>query len=149
MTPDAIDVKVEGTVHTYAEKDIRLITRTKSDSPLNGILIGAAGGFGSTLPINLAYTGRDEKGVAIAASVLWGLIGGGIGAVVDACVHQKQMVYFRLKTKRNDNYLSRIIPIYFPDRQGRRRWGESTLRKQVQSPCGTEPDSRLCEFGTL
>ena len=60
MTPDAIDVKVEGTVHTYAEKDIRLITRTKSDAPLNGILIGAAVGFGSTLPINLAYTGRDE-----------------------------------------------------------------------------------------
>jgi membrane-bound metal-dependent hydrolase YbcI (DUF457 family) len=51
------------------------------------------------LPVNLSFAGRNEKGLAIAASGLWGLIGGGIGAVVDACVTQKQMVYFRPKSK--------------------------------------------------
>jgi hypothetical protein len=98
MAADAIDVRVEGTIRTFAEKDIRQIDRTKPDSPWNGILIGAAVGFGGTLPLNLAAAGRDEKDLAVAASALWGLIGGGIGAVIDACVHQKQMVYFRPKT---------------------------------------------------
>ena len=98
MAPDAIDVRVEGTVRTFAEKDIRQITRTKPDSPLNGVLIGAAVGFGATLPINLGVAGRNEKDLAVAASAVWGLIGSGIGAVVDACVHQKQMIYFRPKT---------------------------------------------------
>jgi hypothetical protein len=82
-------------VRTFKEEDIHRITQRKHDPVWNGILIGAAVGFGSTLPVNLAIAERGENDIALAASALWGLIGGGIGALVDASVTQKRLVYFR------------------------------------------------------
>jgi|WetSurSiteA1Bulk_404760.scaffolds.fasta_scaffold17596_2 hypothetical protein len=99
IAPDALDLKVKDRVMTFTEKDIRQITQKKQDSVFNGILIGAAVGFGATLPINLGIADESEKGVAVAASALWGLIGGGIGAIVDASVTRKQLVYFRPRSK--------------------------------------------------
>jgi hypothetical protein len=99
IAPDAIKLSVGGKSVAFAEKDIRQITRRKQDSVWNGLAIGAGVGFGATLPLYLSLAGRNEKGLAVAASGLWGLIGGGIGAVVDACVTQKQMIYFRPKSK--------------------------------------------------
>jgi hypothetical protein len=52
LAPDGLDLNVSGHVQTFQGKDIRQITRTKPDSVLNGFLIGAAIGFGATLPIN-------------------------------------------------------------------------------------------------
>ena len=95
ISPDALDLRVKDKVQSFAEKDLRQITQKKQDSVLNGILIGAAVGFGATLPVNLGIADESEKGVAVAASALWGLIGGGIGALVDVSITQKQMVYFR------------------------------------------------------
>jgi hypothetical protein len=98
LGPNELDLNVNNTIRTFTENDIRQITRSRPDSPLNGFLIGAGTGFVLTLPLNLAFAGHDEKGVAVAASTIWGLIGGGMGALVDACVHGEQLVYFRPRT---------------------------------------------------
>jgi hypothetical protein len=95
LLPDGIDLKVNETVRTFKGDEIRQIIREKPDSPLNGFLIGAGVGFGSTLPLNLGFASHDETGVAVAASAIWGLMGGGIGALVDAFVHGEQMIYFQ------------------------------------------------------
>ncbi len=95
LLPDGIDLKVNKVVRTFKGDEIRQIIRSKPDSPLNGFLIGAGVGFGSTLPLNLGFASHDETGLAVAASAIWGLIGGGIGALVDACVHGEQMIYFQ------------------------------------------------------
>jgi len=95
---DGLDVNVKGALHSFKEDDLRQITRRKPDSVLNGILIGAGVGFGVTLPLNLAIADRNEKGLAVAAAGLWGLIGAGIGAIVDLSIEEKQMVYFRPKS---------------------------------------------------
>jgi hypothetical protein len=108
IAPDAVEMNISGRVQAFTEKDIRQITQRKQDSVLNGILIGAGVGFGATLPFNLAIADRNEKGLAVAASALWGLIGGGIGAIVDVCVTQKQLIYFR---PRSNASLS-IRPFY-------------------------------------
>ncbi len=94
IASDAIEMTVSGRIQAFAEKDIRQITQKKHDSVLNGILIGAGVGFGATLPLNLGLADHGEKGLAVAAAGLWGLIGGGIGAIVDASITQKQMIYF-------------------------------------------------------
>jgi hypothetical protein len=86
------------TIVPYSEKNIRQITREKPDSPLIGFLIGVGIGFGATLPINLKIADSHETGLAVAASAIWGLIGGGIGALVDAFIHEKQLVYFHSKS---------------------------------------------------
>jgi hypothetical protein len=98
IAPDGIELRVGSGLRTFQEKEIRQIIRQKQDSPLNGFLIGAGIGFGAMLPVNLALADTDERGLAVAASAIWGLIGGGIGALVDACVHQEQIVFFRPKS---------------------------------------------------
>jgi hypothetical protein len=108
IAPNALDLKVGAKVQTFSENDIRQITENKPDSPLNGFLIGAGIGFGATLPVNFAIADRDETGLAVYASALWGLIGGGIGALVDACIHEKHSVYFR--TRSNVSWT--ISPFY-------------------------------------
>jgi len=95
FTSYEFELKVGEKVQTFAQKDIRRITRDKPDSPLNGFLIGAAIGFGVTLPLNLAIADCDETGLAFASSGIWALSGGGIGALVDAFVYKKQVVYAR------------------------------------------------------
>jgi hypothetical protein len=97
IAPDALDLKVEGKIQSFNENNLRRITRRKQDSALNGTLIGAAVGFGATLPIALGFSGYDEKGAAVAAAGIWGLIGAGIGALVDVSVQENQMVYFHPK----------------------------------------------------
>ncbi len=99
IAPDTVEMMVGDIVHAYAEKDIRQINQRKRDSILNGLVIGAAVGFGATLPVNLAIAGSDDKNTAVAASAFWGLIGGGIGAIVDACLAQNRTIYFRPRSK--------------------------------------------------
>jgi hypothetical protein len=95
LGPDGLDLNVGGKNRTFTENQIRQITRDKPDSVLNGFLIGAGTAFGLTLPLNLAITDRHEVGFAVFASTIWGLMGGGIGALVDTFVHGEQLVYFR------------------------------------------------------
>ena len=97
VEPNALDVRVKDEVRSFRENDVRQINQKRHDSVLNGILIGAGIGFAGTLPINLGIAEDDEKGLAVAASALWGLIGGCIGGLVDFSVTQKQLVYFRPK----------------------------------------------------
>ena len=95
LASNGLELKTGAGVRSFSDNDIRQITRKKPDSPLNGFLIGFAAGFGATLPVNLGIADDDETGMALAASAIWGLIGGGIGALVDACVQEKQLVYQR------------------------------------------------------
>jgi hypothetical protein len=96
---EGLDLRTGGKIQTFSSSDIQQITRKKADSPLNGILTGAGIGFGVTLPFNLILAGSGDisNGMALASSGLWGLIGGGIGALIDAAVHEKQLVYARPK----------------------------------------------------
>jgi len=95
LNSNEFELKVGEKLQIFAQKEIRRITRDQPDSPLNGFLIGAGIGFGATLPVYLAVADSDETGLALAASGIWALAGGGIGALVDACIHQKQVVYVR------------------------------------------------------
>ncbi len=97
VTQEGIDLVVRGRVKNFSEKDIQRITRKRPDSPLNGFLIGTGIGFGATLPLCVAYANSEgiNMGLAVVNSALWGLVGGGIGALVDASIHEKQLVYVR------------------------------------------------------
>lgn len=108
IAPDALDVKADGEIRSFTENNLRHITRRKADSALNGTLIGAGVGFGATLPFFLAVAERDEKGIAVAAAGIWGLVGAGIGALIDVAVQEKQMVYFRPKSSASWS----LSPIY-------------------------------------
>jgi len=138
LAPDGLDLNVSGKAQTFSENNIRQITREKPDSPLNGFLIGAGIGFGATLPINLWIADSDEKGVAVFASALWGLIGGGIGALVDAFIHEKQLVYSRPKSNVSWN----ISPFYSDSLSNAQTPGARAFRadlpvnKRVKSPNG-------------
>jgi hypothetical protein len=99
IASDSLAIRVGDEVRSFAEKDIRQISRKRQDAIWNGILIGAGVGFGASLPLYLGFAEDDETGLAFGASALWGLIGAGIGAVVDASVTQKQLVYFRPGSK--------------------------------------------------
>jgi hypothetical protein len=129
LLPDGLDLNVNNTVRTFAEREIRQITRNKQDSPLNGFLIGAGVGFGSTLPLNLSLANHNEKGLAVAASAIWGLIGGGIGALVDACVHGEQLIYFRPRDKVTWD----IRPLYFDLYHQRNKQGFSVISHGIAS----------------
>jgi hypothetical protein len=137
--PDALDLRVKDKVQTFAEKDLGQITQKKQDSALNGILIGAAVGFGAALPINLGIADESEKGVAVAASALWGLIGGGIGALVDASVTQKQLVYFRPRSSVSWS----IRPFYSNSPSQFQKTGASALMPYAQRNTGNDPSKGL------
>jgi hypothetical protein len=108
IAPDALAINAGGETRSLREDDIRQITRRKPDSALNGILIGAGVGFGATLPVFLSFAESDEKGMAVAAAGIWGLVGAGIGALVDVAVQEKQTVYFHPKSHVSWS----ISPIY-------------------------------------
>jgi hypothetical protein len=139
IAPDALDLKVKDKVLTFTEKDIRQITQKKQDSVLNGILIGAAVGFGATLPFNLAIADESETGLACALSALWGLIGGGIGALVDVSITQKQMVYFR---PRNSVSWS-VRPFYSNSPSRFQKTGAGALLPYAQRNLGNDPSKGL------
>jgi len=137
LGPDGLDLNVSDKVRTFTENEIRQITRGKSDSPLNGFLIGAGTGFGLTLPLNLALVNDDEKGAAVAASALWGLIGGGIGALVDACVHGEQLVYFRPRSNVSWSISPFSGPLYKSPRRGiQASWVDSSPGTGANSSTG-------------
>jgi len=108
IAPDALDVTAEGKLRSFRVDDLSRITRRKADSVLNGTLIGAGVGFGASLPLFLALAEHDEKGWAVGYAGMWGLIGAGIGAIVDVAVREKQTVYFRPKSRISWD----ISPIY-------------------------------------
>jgi hypothetical protein len=139
ITPEALDLRVKDKVQTFDEKDLRQITQKKQDSVLNGILIGAAVGFGATLPVYLGIADEDEKGVAVAASALWGLIGGGIGALVDASVTQKHLIYFRPRNKVSWS----IRPFYSNSPTQFQKTGARALMPYAQRNTGNDPSKGL------
>lgn len=98
FAPGVLEIRAGGTLRSFSDNDVRQITRRKSDSPLNGILIGAGVGFGATLPLFLA-TSEGDHGWAVTGASLWGLIGGGIGALVDVAIREKQTIYVRPKSR--------------------------------------------------
>ncbi len=108
IAPDTLDVRTNGEIRSFTDSNLRQITRRKADSALNGTLIGAGIGFGATLPFFLGLAEHDEKGTAVAAACVWGLIGAGIGALTDVAVQGKQTVYVRPKTSASWS----IRPIY-------------------------------------
>jgi hypothetical protein len=139
ISPDALDLRVKDKVQTFAEKDLRQITQKKQDSIFNGLLIGAAVGFGATLPVYLSLAEDDEKGLAVAASALWGLIGSGIGALVDASVTQKQLIYFRPRNKVSWS----VRPFYFNSPSRFQNLGTGAFVPYSQRNMGVDPSKGL------
>jgi hypothetical protein len=107
IAPGVLEIQAGGFLHSFSDNEVRQITRQKTDSPLNGILIGAGVGFGATLPPFLVAS-EGAHGWAVAGASLWGLIGGGIGALVDMAVREKQTVFVRPKSCSSLN----ISPVY-------------------------------------
>lgn len=139
ITPDALNLRVKDNVQAFAEKDLRQITQKRQDSIFNGLLIGAAVGFGATLPINLGIADEGEKGVALAVSALWGLIGGGIGAIVDASITHKQLVYFRPRSTVSWS----ICPFYSNSPFQFQKPGTGAVLPYSQQNVGVDPSKGL------
>jgi hypothetical protein len=111
LSPERLDLMKDGEICSFSDKDIRQISWKKPDSILNGFLIGFGVGFGVTLPFNLAYAnneGSDKEGVAVAASALWGLIGGAAGMLVDNSIHGKHTMRFHPQS----SFSWRVRPFY-------------------------------------
>jgi hypothetical protein len=76
-----------------AASRIEEVSRRLGDSPWNGALIGAA--LGAAPLIILSAASHTSGGNAIYVSALFGGIGAGIGAAIDASLQRKKTVLFR------------------------------------------------------
>jgi hypothetical protein len=88
------------------ENDVREIRREHRDSIWNGTLIGlAAVAFPGALTIanglDSAHGGYAVDAGLVAAGIVMLGIGAGIGAAVDASIHRRTTVYFRLPVPRS------------------------------------------------
>lgn len=127
--PGLLEIRVGDSLRSFSDNEARQITCKKMDSPLNGMLIGAGLGFGATLPLLWAASEGDH-GWAVAGAGLWGLIGGGIGALVDVAVREKQTVYVRPKSRASLNISpfysnSGLKPTTFPDHSSLGAWRQN------------------------
>ncbi len=124
MSSGSIELRANGKTETYSADRVSRITWKKPDSPLNGYLIGFAAGFAPMLPAYMALLDEDERGLAVVGALLWGLMGGGIGALVDAAIQKEKVVFegskkrvswslqpiFSEKTYRENSPLGKALP---------------------------------------
>jgi hypothetical protein len=91
LTDTSLQIKTRDGPVTFEEARIRKVEAYRTDSVLNGLLIGAGVGAGSVLA--LAYgidrNEADEYGGVVA---FYGAIGGAIGAGIDALIRGKHTV---------------------------------------------------------
>jgi hypothetical protein len=138
VAPNTLEIKTGGTLQSFSERDVRQITRQKPDSPWNGVAIGAGVGFGATLPLFLVAS-EGERGWAVAGAAVWGLIGGGIGALVDAAVHEKQTVYVQPRSRASFS----ISPFYSNSSLRLQTFGARALQSGWQQNGGTDPSKGI------
>jgi hypothetical protein len=103
MSDSTLTLMVNGELQNYSLSDIRQITRRGGDSLWNGFLIGAViGGVAGG-----ASTGHAGVGVA------GGIIYGGIGALIDAVIDGRVVVY-----RASERKSVAIVPFFSGDRRG-------------------------------
>jgi uncharacterized protein YcfJ len=109
VTADTVRLRIQNGTRELARDQIVLIRTPAQDSVLNGAAIGAAVTTGFVL---LSFAGCHDcssVGPVLAPSVVWG---GGIGALIDACILTPRDVY-RVGTHRLD-----VQPIISPHARG-------------------------------
>jgi hypothetical protein len=91
LTDTSLQITTGAGPLTFEESRIRKVETYRSDSVLNGLLIGVAAGAGSVLAVAFALDRNeaDEYGAAVA---LYGAIGGAMGAGIDALIRGRHTV---------------------------------------------------------
>ena len=96
LTPDAVQVDVDGQGRTWEASQVRSIRHRHNDSVVNGALIGGAVGAGvyAGLVAALCSEGSNCRGGQAVGAVAAGfLVGAGLGTLVDALVRGQRTIY--------------------------------------------------------
>ena len=118
VAPGVLTLKADGS-KTYTSGDVNLIRQRQHDSLGNGALIGlGVGGLGVGLACLAAADGRDE-GWCLAAALVYGGIGMGIGVGIDALIPGKKLVTYRApSTPGSSQARLSIAPVITPRAKG-------------------------------
>jgi hypothetical protein len=103
----SLTIVYDGTRRDLAERDINTIHQRRPDSLANGALWGLAIGGGLGLLGGLALSGADGSSAAIipVITLVYGGIGAGVGAGLDALLSAERVIYARRTTS------ARLSPI--------------------------------------
>lgn len=104
LSASALSLTVSGTPRQFQSAEVNTIEKRGPDSLKNGALIGLAigGGIGAVGMIALAATAESNPGAFVAAGMfMYGGIGAGIGAGVDALIEGRRVIYARSGSARS------------------------------------------------
>lgn len=96
LTSAALTLDVDGGVRTWGVEDVRRVRQRHGDSLLNGTLIGAgvgAGLIGTAIAVECSRDDTTCDGFAALAFVIYTAAGAGFGALVDAAIRGRRVVF--------------------------------------------------------
>jgi hypothetical protein len=95
LSSSSLRLNVSGTTREFQKVDVNTITKRGSDSLKNGALIGViiGGGFGVVGMAVAAAQGDADAAFFVGAALVYGGMGAGIGAGVDALIEGQRVIY--------------------------------------------------------
>ena len=109
LSQSSISLSVDGAMRQFQEAGVDTIARRAPDSLQNGALTGMVIGGGlAALAIGTAVPGSEAGWVAIGA-LLYGGIGAGLGAGIDALIEGRRVIYARSPSTRATLGVSPIL----------------------------------------
>lgn len=117
LSPESLELVARDAARHFVEAEIALIEQRRSDTPLDGLAIGAGVSVGVITAFALIVCGDCDFGDHTAEILgIYGLIGGTIGLLVDASIRELHPIYIAgLKTSPSKATLT-ISP--FASRRG-------------------------------
>jgi hypothetical protein len=109
LTSSILTIRSNGRPVAFRESEVVRIRQRRTDSLLNGAVIGAVSGIVPILVIVLAERAGGEPctGQCTGAFLFWGAVGAGSGLAVDAVIRENRTVY----VGRTANSVSRILTV--------------------------------------
>ena len=116
LSPSLLALVVKGQRRDLRESEVTTIRQRRSDSLQNGALAGLCIGAGLPAALFVLSGAHDvDGGMAALATLIYGGVGAGIGAGVDALIVTRQVIYER----RSDlGARLHISPILTAERKG-------------------------------
>jgi hypothetical protein len=118
LSPASLGLLVRGQRRDLTAAEINTITQRRSDSLANGAKWGFGVGAGLGLLAGLAlaseYDEGDDSALVFFGALIYGGIGAGIGAGVDALISTRQVIYAR----RAASFRVTVRPLLTRRRQG-------------------------------
>jgi hypothetical protein len=112
LAEDTVSLQVQDEIKSWELAEIQRIQKREADPLGNGILIGALVGAGVTGATVGYWCAQEECAPEAWISVaLWGAVGGGIGALIDAA-HAKNRTVYEAPSRRTS---ISVVPVVTPD----------------------------------